>query len=493
MKLKLLLFAAALLISAFSYAQTGVAINATGAEADNSAMLDVSAINKGILAPRMTALQRTGISNPVKGLLVYQNDGTEGFYYFDGAAWTRLANGTYTETDPVFGVSAAKGITPTNITNWNTSFGWGNHAGLYRPISYVPAWSEITSNPFSFSSAANNQLLRYNSTSAKWENWTHDFLTANTGITGATNTKITYDSKGLVTAGAAATTADIPASADKNYVTNAQQTVLTNTSGINTGDNATNTQYSGLDAAKANLSGAAFTGAISATNLSGTNTGDQTNVTGSAASFTGSLAGDVTGLQGATVVGKINGASMADLATGILKNTTSTGIPSIAVAADFPTLNQNTTGTAGNITGTVAIANGGTGSTTQNFVDLTTAQTVAGNKTFSGDITAKRYVLTQPSAIPSAATTTIDLSLGNVFQVNLGTNITTLSLTNPAVGTYLVKFTQDATGSRTVAFPAGWKWSGGAAPTVTGTESKTDIVTLIYDGTTYYAAIVQNF
>jgi hypothetical protein len=34
-------------------------------------------------------------------------------------------------------------------------------------------------------------------------------------------------------------------------------------------------------------------------------------------------------------------------------------------AADVPTLNQNTTGTAGNVTGTVAIANGGTGQTTQ--------------------------------------------------------------------------------------------------------------------------------
>ena len=36
------------------------------------------------------------------------------------------------------------------------------------------------------------------------------------------------------------------------------------------------------------------------------------------------------------------------------------------VAADIPTLNQNTTGTAGNVTGVVAIANGGTGQTTAN-------------------------------------------------------------------------------------------------------------------------------
>lgn len=72
----------------------------------------------------------------------------------------------------------------------------------------------------------------------------------NAPITGATNTKITYDAKGLVTAGAAATTADINDSPNRRYVTDAQQTVISNTSGTNTGDNATNTQYSGLAASK---------------------------------------------------------------------------------------------------------------------------------------------------------------------------------------------------------------------------------------------------
>ena len=44
----------------------------------------------------------------------------------------------------------------------------------------------------------------------------------------------------------------------------------------------------------------------------------------------------------------------------------SAGVPTFRaiVAADIPTLNQNTTGTAANVTGTVAIANGGTGATT---------------------------------------------------------------------------------------------------------------------------------
>jgi hypothetical protein len=72
----------------------------------------------------------------------------------------------------------------------------------------------------------------------------------NAAITGATKTKITFDAKGLVTSGADATTADIADSVDKRYVTDAQATVIGNTSGTNTGDNATNSQYSGLAASK---------------------------------------------------------------------------------------------------------------------------------------------------------------------------------------------------------------------------------------------------
>jgi len=63
-----------------------------------------------------------------------------------------------------------------------------------------------------------------------------NLVVKNTAITGATNTKITYDSKGLVTGYAAATTADIADSTNKRYVTDANLTVIGNTSGTNTGD-----------------------------------------------------------------------------------------------------------------------------------------------------------------------------------------------------------------------------------------------------------------
>lgn len=72
----------------------------------------------------------------------------------------------------------------------------------------------------------------------------------NWAITGATKTKITYDSKGLVTAWTDATTADIADSTNKRYVTDANLTTIWNQSWTNTGDNATNTQYSWLATSK---------------------------------------------------------------------------------------------------------------------------------------------------------------------------------------------------------------------------------------------------
>lgn len=62
-----------------------------------------------------------------------------------------------------------------------------------------------------------------------------------------------------------------------------------------------------------------------------------------------------------------NAQNMAALATGIVKNTTATGVQSIAVAGDFPTLNQNTTGTAFQITQTLTASVSTTPTTIYNY------------------------------------------------------------------------------------------------------------------------------
>ncbi|MDQ2772163.1 MAG: tail fiber domain-containing protein, partial [Bacteroidota bacterium] len=66
----------------------GVGIGNSGPVA--SALLEMSSTSKGMLVPRMTAAQRGGIGSPATGLLVYQTDGTTGFYVYNGTAWTAL-------------------------------------------------------------------------------------------------------------------------------------------------------------------------------------------------------------------------------------------------------------------------------------------------------------------------------------------------------------------------------------------------------------------
>lgn len=56
---------------------------------DSSARLEVSATNKGFLTPRMTSAERSAISNPAEGLLVYDLSSSS-FWYFKSGNWTEL-------------------------------------------------------------------------------------------------------------------------------------------------------------------------------------------------------------------------------------------------------------------------------------------------------------------------------------------------------------------------------------------------------------------
>ena len=113
-------------------------------------------------------------------------------------------------------------------------------------------------------------------------------LQPNAPITGATKTKITYGANGLVTAGEDATTADIADSTDKRYVTDAQLVVIGNTSGTNTGDQTSVTGNAGTATAlqtARTIGGVSFDGTANI-NLPGVNTTGNQNTSGSAATLT---------------------------------------------------------------------------------------------------------------------------------------------------------------------------------------------------------------
>jgi hypothetical protein len=73
-------------VNAKLYAQGGV--EAGGLALNASAILQADSTTKGFLPPRMTNAQRTAISSPTIGLMVYCTDATEGLYVYKSTGWT---------------------------------------------------------------------------------------------------------------------------------------------------------------------------------------------------------------------------------------------------------------------------------------------------------------------------------------------------------------------------------------------------------------------
>ena len=86
---------------------------------------------------------------------------------------------SYTETDPVFSASAAAGIVTQNLTNWNAAYNWGDHA-LAGYLTSISSESISSLTDVTISNVSPNQLLKYNSATAAWENWTPNYLTSYT-------------------------------------------------------------------------------------------------------------------------------------------------------------------------------------------------------------------------------------------------------------------------------------------------------------------------
>ena len=78
------------------------------------------------------------------------------------------------ETDPVFTASPAGSITLTKLTQWDAAYGWGDHgaAGYLSQVA-LPDLTDVT-----ISSLVTGDLIKYNASTSKWENFTPAYLTA---------------------------------------------------------------------------------------------------------------------------------------------------------------------------------------------------------------------------------------------------------------------------------------------------------------------------
>jgi microcystin-dependent protein len=363
------------ILTSFGAYTQSIEISPNGGTTNSSAILDLKSTTKGFLLPRMSNAQMRAIPSPAQGLLAFCTDcSTNGDYYFyKGTEWVALGSTTVsvsatvgpvgananengaTITNGVLNLAPADANNPGIVTKTDQTFGGiktfsngivGNVTGNATTVTTNANLTGIVTSTGNATSIANgaitNAMLANGAVANLSGTNTGDqtlptlsslgAVASNSAITGATNTKITYDAKGLVTAGAAATTADIAESTDKKYVTDAQLTKINNTLGSNTGDNAVNSLYSGL------VSNATHTG-------------------------------DVTGSTTLTIANDV--VTTAKIAAGAITDSKVTDVA------------------ASKITGTLPVSKGGTGSDTQNFVDLTNAQTIAGAKTFGNDIMIK--------------------------------------------------------------------------------------------------------
>lgn len=123
----------------------------------------------------------------------------------------------------------------------------------------------------------------------------------------------------------------------------------------------------------------------------------------------------------------------------------------------------------------------------------------ANDKVFVYAVTTTQFSLsifrdTVPSvALTDAATVAVDMAVGNGdFSVTLAGNRTLGAPTNVAVNlSGKIAITQDATGSRTLAYNAVWKFPGGTVPTLTTTAAAVDILFYSVRSSTLIDAVLQ--
>ena len=180
---------------------------------NSSAIMELESDNKGFLLPR---LQLTSVSSPsplpqhVAGMILYNTATatglTPGFYYNDGTKWVGISSTTATGLlsadnglNSVAGVAKLGGsltqptVLTTTAINTFAIKGLGVGDTVFSDFVIIDKITgELRTIPYSVIESAINKKVDSNPT-----------------ITAGTNTKITYDSKGLVTKGENANITDI--------------------------------------------------------------------------------------------------------------------------------------------------------------------------------------------------------------------------------------------------------------------------------------------
>lgn len=131
-----------ILLTNFLYPQVGIGTTTP----DPSASLEISSSNAGLLIPRLSETQKTGITNPANGLLVFNSD-SNNFEYNVGSSssplWTSLKNNIsifkdvkgYVSASGTFSINSGATLTKTGTGIYLVTFSNPAPNNLYTVIA----------------------------------------------------------------------------------------------------------------------------------------------------------------------------------------------------------------------------------------------------------------------------------------------------------------------------------------------------------------------
>ena len=143
---------------------------------------------------------------------------------------------------------------------------------------------------------------------------------------------------------------------------------------------------------------------------------------------------------------------------------------------------------SGSPIGVVAIANGGTGSTTASAAR--SALAVPGLADVNSFTAGNRGAV---SVLTDAATITADFAVANNFSLTIGGARTLANPSNQTAGqSGAIVITQDGSGGRTLAYGTNWKFAGGTVPVLTTSAGAVDVLVYYVESASRITAAMLN-